>query len=123
MRQLTPPRRRVLQGAAALAAGAAAGSLLGRSAALAGPDSATHWVSSWTASPTDAVTPVDGAGLPAPVAIADQTLRMIVTPHLGGPVLRIHLTNRFGATAVTFAHVTVGLQKAAQAADQITTVA
>ena len=38
----------------------------------------------------------------------DQTLRMVVTPHLGGDVLRVHLSNRFGSTPLTFGHVTIG---------------
>lgn len=35
---------------------------------------------------------------------------MIVTPHRSGGRIRIHLTNRFGHSKVTFAHVTVGNQ-------------
>ncbi len=34
---------------------------------------------------------------------------MIVTPHLAGSVLRIHVSNRFGKQAATFGHVTVGI--------------
>lgn len=68
-----------------------------------------HWVATWTASPTDAVVPIDAAGLPVPEILTDQTLRMMVTPHLAGSVLRIHLSNRFGKEAATFGHVTVGI--------------
>jgi lysophospholipase L1-like esterase len=53
---------------------------------------ASHWVGSWIASPSD------GAGQ----AFGDQTLRMILTPHLGGSLLRVHLSNRFGSEPVTF---------------------
>jgi len=35
---------------------------------------------------------------------------MVVTPHLGGASLRIHLSNRFGGSPVTFGRVTVGRQ-------------
>jgi lysophospholipase L1-like esterase len=35
---------------------------------------------------------------------------MVVTPHLGGSSLRIHLSNRFGGAAVTFGVVTVARQ-------------
>ena len=63
---------------------------------------ATHWVGSWSASPSD-------ANALAPTLL-DQTLRMIVAPHLGGTVLRVHLSNRFGALPVTLGPVTVGVQ-------------
>ncbi len=72
--------------------------------------SADHWVGSWTASPTDSFTPVDGAGFPVPEVLANQTLRMIVTPHLGGSQLRIHLSNRFGYASAQFADVTIGIE-------------
>jgi lysophospholipase L1-like esterase len=67
-----------------------------------------HWVASWTASPTDASTPADAVGLPVPGPLTEQTFRMIVTPHLGGAALRIHLSNRFGSAARKFGEVTVG---------------
>ena len=75
--------------------------------ASAQPDQ--HWVATWTASPTDAVVPIDATGLPVPEILTDQTLRMMVTPHLAGSVLRIHLSNRFGKQATNFGHVTVGI--------------
>lgn len=59
-----------------------------------------HWVGSWITSPSD--------GLGA--ALANQTLRMIVAPHLGGRRLRLHFSNRFGATPVTLDRVEVGLR-------------
>ena len=49
----------------------------------------SHWVGSWSASPSDAST--------LSPTLVDQTLRMIVAPHLGGSILRVHLSNRFGA--------------------------
>ncbi len=69
---------------------------------------AEHWVASWTASPSDASAPVDAALLPVPHMLDDQTLRMVVTPHLGGDALRVHLSNRFGSTPLNFGHVTIG---------------
>src|SRR5688572_17140330 len=69
-----------------------------------------HFVASWTASPTDSVTPVDAAGGPIPLSVDDQTFRMVITPHLGGSRLRVHLTNRFGLTPVTFARVSIANQ-------------
>lgn len=77
--------------------------------AQAGPPSASNWVASWTASPTDSATPTDAAGLPVPQVLDDQTLRMIVMPHLGGTRLRIHLSNRFGSSVAYFGEVTVGI--------------
>ncbi len=76
-----------------------------------------HWVASWTASPTDSATPVDAADLPVPLQLVDQTLRMIITPHLGGTTLRLHLSNRFGADPATFGQVTIGTEKAGAAHD------
>jgi len=60
-----------------------------------------HWVGSWEASPS-------GVSLTQP--LADQTLRMIIAPHLGGRILRIHLSNRFGAAPVTLGPVTIGVR-------------
>lgn len=68
-----------------------------------------HWVATWTASPTDSAVPIDASGLPVPEMLTDQTLRMIVTPHAAGSVLRIHLSNRFGEQPTTFGHVTIGI--------------
>lgn len=85
--------------------------LLAPPAPIAQAASSASWVASWTASPTDSLTPIDAAGFPVPVVLADQTLRMIITPHLGGSVLRIHLSNRFGRAAARFAEVTVGIDQ------------
>jgi lysophospholipase L1-like esterase len=43
--------------------------------------------------------------------VDDQTIRVTLTPTYGGSTLRIHLSNRFGTTPVTFTHVTVGRQR------------
>ena len=59
--------------------------------------SGSHWVGSWSASPSDA----DNQGF------NDQTLRMILTPHLAGSTLRVHLSNRFGAQPVTLDRVAI----------------
>jgi lysophospholipase L1-like esterase len=80
--------------------------------ATAAPVPAEHWVASWTASPTDSLTPFDAAGLPVPEVLDDQTLRMVVVPHLGASVLRIHLSNRFGEAPARFGDVTVATESA-----------
>ena len=87
------------------------------SPASAQPDE--HWVATWTASPTDSSVPFDATGLPVPEILTDQTLRMMVTPHLAGSVLRIHLSNRFGKRAATFGHVTVGIAGADTVSDAV----
>jgi lysophospholipase L1-like esterase len=95
---------RLLAVAAALACAASAGT--GLPAGAAG--GAGHWVASWASSPSDSSAPIDGTGLPAPTVLVAQTLRMVVTPHLGGRSVRVHLSNRFGSAPVTFGAVTVG---------------
>lgn len=79
-------------------------------ASATNPPGEDHWVASWTASPTDSVTPFDAAGFPVPEVLVNQTLRMIVTPHLGGTELRLHLSNRFGHAPAQFENVTVGVE-------------
>jgi lysophospholipase L1-like esterase len=81
-----------------------------------------RWVASWTASPTDAQVPVDATGILTPHILANQSLRMVVTPHLGGSALRIHLSNRFGGAAVTFGRVTVAKQTSGAAVGTVVPV-
>jgi hypothetical protein len=57
----------------------------------------SHWVGSWSASPSDA----DNQGF------NDQTLRMILTPHLAGSTLRVHVSNRFGSQPLTLDRVSI----------------
>ncbi|MCA1689879.1 MAG: GDSL-type esterase/lipase family protein, partial [Actinobacteria bacterium] len=82
-------------GAAVLAPGA-------RGQSPAAQCGTTHWIGAWGADPGGTL----GAGF------ADQTLRMILTPHVGGAQLRIHLSNRFGPQPVAFNHVTIALRQA-----------
>lgn len=71
---------------------------------------ASDWVASWAASPTDALVPVDATGTSVPTSLLHQTLRMVVSPHLGGSSVRIRLSNRFGSAPITFGRVTIGRQ-------------
>jgi lysophospholipase L1-like esterase len=113
---LSPCKRRITAVSRALFL--VSGALLVAPAGIASATtSADHWVGSWTASPTDAVTPFDAAGLPVPEVLADQTLRMIVTPHLGGTEMRLHLSNRFGYATARFADVTVGIAGTSSVSD------
>ncbi|MRH91712.1 GDSL family lipase [Nocardia sp. SYP-A9097] len=98
-----------------LAIAAAATMLIAPQRASAEPDGCTsaHWVSNWSASPSDA-RPAGEIGV-APAR--PQTYRVIATPHRGGESVRIHLTNRFGREPVTFTHVTVARQGAGAAVE------
>jgi lysophospholipase L1-like esterase len=60
-----------------------------------------HWVGSWATSPS-------GVSLTQP--LANQTVRMIVAPHLGGNTLRLRFSNRTGLAPVTLGSVTVGVR-------------
>lgn len=95
-----------------------------------------HWVSAWTASPSDAsqqpdlTDPLEVAGSRLDVSgnpkvpIADATVRAILTPHASGTTVRVHLSNRFGSSPVTFTHVTVARARpgAALASGSVATV-
>jgi lysophospholipase L1-like esterase len=65
--------------------------------AAARPCHGPHWVGVWATSPADAL-----AG-----PFVDQSLRLVVTPTLGGAVVRVRLSNRYGTQAVTLAAVAV----------------
>ncbi|MGW4246530.1 GDSL-type esterase/lipase family protein [Nocardia sp. NPDC004722] len=71
----------------------------------------SHWVGSWAVAPSDWVGLAD-PGLTPQVSVADQTYRIVVTPHLGGGTLRVHLTNRFRPLPLTIGAVTIGVQAA-----------
>ncbi len=62
---------------------------------------ATRWVGSWIAAPSDAT---------ASKPMSDQTIRMIIAPHLGGVRLRLHLSNRFGTAPLTLGPVTIAIR-------------
>lgn len=95
---------------------------LGAGAAQASYSCFGGWVASWAASPSDAQVPTDAAGNAVPQTLSNQSLRMIVTPHLGGVSLRIRLSNRFGTNAVTFGRVTVAKQTTGPAIGSATRV-
>ena len=64
-----------------------------------------HWVGSWAASPQAS----NGSGV-AQRGFNNQTIRLIVHPHLTGSQIRIRLSNTFGTQPVTFGKVDVALQ-------------
>lgn len=73
-------------------------------AAADGHCSGRHWVGSWAAAPAAISSPGD---LGSPRPIADQTLRMVVTPTLSGRTARVRLSHRYGDEPVTFSSATV----------------
>jgi lysophospholipase L1-like esterase len=66
-------------------------------------DGQQHWVESWGAA----------SQATAPLAVRDQTLRLVVRPRASGTKLRLRLANPFGASAVRIGAVTVGRRTAA----------
>jgi lysophospholipase L1-like esterase len=91
-------------------------------ATSAGAATAPHWVASWAASPTDDSWPTDPTLTLVPLVLSFQTIRDVITPHLGGSELRIHLSNRFDSSPTTFGHVTIGIQSSGAGATGIKTV-
>jgi lysophospholipase L1-like esterase len=67
----------------------------------------SHWVPTWFAAPS--------AEIPHPTD--DQTLRMVVTPRVGGRKLRVEVTNRYSATPTRLVDVTVGRELAGATVD------
>src|SRR5215813_8655070 len=64
--------------------------------AAAFPQDHAHWVGSWSASQQL----VEPQNLIAPADIRDTTLRQIVHLSIGGSTIRLHVSNRFSATAL-----------------------
>lgn len=108
--------RSTLRAVGALAAAVLAGPLCyATAAAAAAPAPATDssrptpWTGAWATSPQREAGPT----------FADQTLRMLVHPTLGGSSLRIRLSNTFGEKDVTFSAVNVARAVASGAADLV----
>ncbi|MBF6175879.1 GDSL-type esterase/lipase family protein [Nocardia blacklockiae] len=122
MNPLGNPRRRAVSSNARVAMSALAvafGVAAATAPALAEPPSdcaSPRWVGSWLMAASDA-TPVSDMALTPTVSLFDQTYRIVVTPHLGGDTLRVHLTNRLSPLPVTFGTVTVAAQTAGAAID------
>ena len=87
--------------AAAIAVFASSRPATSRLAAAARP---VDWVTSWSASPQTA-----NPGTLAAAGFDDQTLREIIFPSVGGDLIRLELTNVFGASVLRIGHVTVAL--------------
>lgn len=75
--------------------------------------STTHWVGAWADSPSNAALGFDlstllNSSLDVPVPTNNETVRAMLTPTMGGTTVRIHLSNRWSDTPVTFGSVTIG---------------
>ncbi|MEV0292119.1 GDSL-type esterase/lipase family protein [Nocardia sp. NPDC050710] len=103
-------KSRIALSAIAVAAGMVAGSA---TTIAAPPDSgcgASRWVGSWLMAPSDSLPLGDLAFTPT-AAVYNQTYRIVLTPHLGGSTLRLHLSARQSPLPFTFASVTVAKQQ------------
>lgn len=88
-------------------AGAGGAARAGGTAGAGGTGAPTHWVGSWSA-PPDRPGPLS-AGIPDLAGTGGLTVRDVVHTTLGGPELRVRLSNVFGSRPVTFTDVRVAL--------------
>jgi lysophospholipase L1-like esterase len=71
----------------------------------------TKWVASWATSPQ-----LDDGSAVSPDELSDDTLRQIVHLSLGGPQIRLHVSNKYGKEALRFTSVHVAKAIAAGSA-------
>ncbi|MFB8828808.1 SGNH/GDSL hydrolase family protein [Azotobacter sp. CWF10] len=85
---------------------------------------ASTWLASWTASPQPIWGPDFLFPSNVPAVLRDQTVRQVARISLGGPRLRIVLSNAYGARPLTVGGATVALSggEAAVVADSLRTV-
>lgn len=74
-------------------------------AGLASPDSARHWVGTWSAAPYL----VEAANMPPSPGLTNNTLRQVVRVSIGGDTLRLKLTNVNNSTAVVLKAVNIAI--------------
>jgi lysophospholipase L1-like esterase len=67
-----------------------------------------HWVGTWATSPYAAINRTDASGTPQ-FGAADTTYREIVHVSVGGPAVRIILSNEFGTDPLTIAAANIAL--------------
>ncbi|WP_228797968.1 GDSL-type esterase/lipase family protein [Nocardia cyriacigeorgica] len=94
-------------GVAVLAGSLSTGVTVAPAGAAACGDS--PWVGSWMAAPSDSFGAADPSLIPQ-LSVSNQTYRVVITPHRGGSVVRIHLTNRTRPVPMEVGHVTVAPQ-------------
>jgi len=84
--------------------------LLPAAGAAAAAGGGAKWVSTWAASPMAATPPsLAAADDFSSAGFTDQTIRDIVWGRVGGQAARVRLSNAFGAQAVTFDQVDIGV--------------
>ncbi len=92
--------------------------VLGLTRPSAGAQAADHWIGTWYASPTARVDPPPTAAPPAPAGtsgqsllhFSNQTLRQIAHLTLGGPRLRVVVSNTFGTAPLAIGAAGVALR-------------
>ena len=84
--------------------GLAAG-LIASSVAWAGDREPGHWIASWAASPVAPTPPF--AALPV---LSNQTVRQVVALSAGGDMVRIRLSNEFGAAPIVIGAASITLE-------------
>jgi lysophospholipase L1-like esterase len=96
--------------------------LLASHAAAATAADPRRWVTAWYAAPHGAAgRDWRGREPDRPDGFADQSLRMIVTPHAAGRRVRLRLSNAFGTQAVTITAASVGRRRTGPAVSPRTT--
>lgn len=66
---------------------------------------AAHWVGTWATSPQL----VEARNMPPPPGLTGATLRQTIEVSIGGPVLRVHLSNQYGRTPMVIQAAEVAL--------------
>ena len=98
---------------------AACGVLIASGVARAASKKRAHradqsWVATWTAAQhapsNDLFTLIGEPTNPGVTGFNDQTVRNIAFTSIGGDVLRVHLSNRFGTQPVTIGHAAIGAE-------------
>jgi lysophospholipase L1-like esterase len=69
------------------------------------------WVASWAASPVVGSV-IPWSDCPAGAGLTDQTVRNVVFVSVGGSLVRVRVTNAFGATPLRIGHASVAVQSA-----------
>ena len=90
-----------------LAGAALTGPYLDEPAEAAARCAGRHWVGAWAAAPSNAG---HQGGIPGTRPLAAQTVRMVVRPTLGGKLVRVRLSHRYGESPARIAHATVALR-------------
>jgi hypothetical protein len=103
--RLKPPlQKRVLLIASALAVGLAVAPL-----AVAEEAAAPHWVGTWSSSPQPIRGPDFIGALKYPRNLWNQTVRQVSRVSIGGPRIRVVLSNEYGQTPATIGAARVAL--------------